>query len=305
WGKRSAPPCEDTATRVCMQRLLGQPEQDGGDDPQGAVGVAALVVAGRQAAELLAAVDQPLHPVPEPVRGPIERAAAPLPPLARDGVADAPPPTVGPLPLPRVAFVSHYPIRPEPRTAAPRAPDRPLLQQPLENRHFVLLARGQHQGQELAVAFRAEMDLRREAALAAPERFGRRVPPLAPAACGCARMTVPSTKWTVQSRCPAASARAWTAASTRSHTPASRQRRKRLYSVDQGPYRSGTSRQGTPVASFQTMPLRIVRWSWLGRPVRGRSGGSSGASSAHCRSVSSWRRMPNSTGPGPGFAHRP
>jgi hypothetical protein len=70
---------------------------------------------------------------------------------------------------------------------------------------------------------------------------------------------VPSTKWTLQSNCPAASAWAWTAAKRRSHCPASRQRRKRLYSVAQEPYRSGTSRQGAPVRSFHRMPLRIRR----------------------------------------------
>jgi hypothetical protein len=151
----------------------------------------------------------------------------------------------------------------------------------------VLLAGRQHQRQQLALALRAEMDLRREAPLAAPERFRRGVPPFAPAACWWARTTVASTKWTVQSNRPAASAWAWTAANRRSHTPAKRQRRKRLYSVAHGPYRSGTSRQGTPVASFQRIPLRIVRWSRLGRPVAGRSGGSRGTSCSHCRSVSS------------------
>src|SRR5215211_315840 len=152
-----------------MQRLPGQPEQNSGDDPQGPIAVAPLVVAGGQAAELLAAVDQPLHAVPQPVRRAIEPAAPALPPLAGDGVADASPPTVRPLPPPRVAFVAHHPLRAEARAAAARAPDGPLLQQPLEDHHFVLLARGQHQGQELAAALRTEMDLRREAALAAPE----------------------------------------------------------------------------------------------------------------------------------------
>ena len=288
-----------------MQRLLRQPQQNSCDDPERAVAVGPLVVASGQAAELLAAVDQPLHSVAQAVRRAIERPAAALRAPTRDGVPNPPAPTVRSMGAPRVAFVAHDAIGPPPGPPAPRAPHGPLFQELLEDRRFVLLAGRQGQRQQLAVALRAEVDLRREAAPAAPERFGRRVPPFAPAACWCARIIVPSTKWTVQSNWPAASAWAWTAASTRSHTPARRQRRKRLYSVDQGPYRSGTSRQGTPVASFHTIPLRIVRWSWLGRPVRGRSGGNSGASWAHCRSVSSWRRMPNSTGARPGFAHRP
>src|SRR5215210_1733815 len=229
-----------------MQRLFRQPEQNRGNDPQGAVAVRALVVAGGQTAELLAPIDQPLDPIPQAVRCPIE---GPTPPAVR---AIAPP---------RVPFVPDHAVGPQPGPPAAGPAHRALLEQLLEHRDFVLLAGGEHQGQQLAAALRAEMDLRREAALAAPERFGRWVPPFAPAACWCARITVPSTKWTVQSSCPAASARAWTAANTRSQTPASRQRRKRLYSVGHGPYRADTSRQGTPVASFQRMPLRIVRWS--------------------------------------------
>lgn len=44
-----------------------------------------------------------------------------------------------------------------------------------------------------------------------------------------------------------------------SQMPASRQRRKRLETVCQGPYRLGTSRQGTPERRIQTMPLSTVR----------------------------------------------
>src|SRR5262245_31394805 len=278
-------------TRVCMQRLRLKPQDRGGDHPEGAVAVAALVVPRGQAAKLLAAVDQPLHPIAQPVGGAVERAPAAFPALVRNGVPDAPSAAVRPIPSAGVPFVADHPVGPQAR-AAPAGPShRALLQQLLEDGGFVLLARGQHQGQQLAAALGAEMDLGREAALGAAERFGRGVPPFAPAACWCARTTVPSTKWTVQSTCPAASAWVWTAANSRSQSPAKRQRRKRLYSVAQAPYRSGTSRQGAPVRSFQRMPLRIVRWSRLGRPVAGRSGGSRGASCSHCRSVSSWRRL--------------
>jgi hypothetical protein len=69
-------------------------------------------------------------------------------------------------------------------------------------------------------------------------------PPCAPAACWCARSTVPSTQCTVQSSCPAAAARRWTAAKIRSQTPPSVQRGKRVYTVGHSPYRPGRSRQG-------------------------------------------------------------
>src|SRR5581483_11448381 len=134
-------------TRVCMQRLLGQPEQNSGDDPEGAVAVGALVVASRQTAELLAAIDQPLHPVPQAVRRAIERPAAALRAPMRDGVPDAPAPTVRSVPAPGVTLVAHDAVGPQPRPAAPWAAHGPLFQELLEHRRLVLLARGQHQGQ--------------------------------------------------------------------------------------------------------------------------------------------------------------
>jgi hypothetical protein len=97
--------------------------------------------------------------------------------------------------------------------------------------------------------------LGREAALALAQRLGFWRPPFAPAACWCARITVPSTTWTLQSTSPAASASCCTAAKIRSQIPAFRQRQNRLYTVDQGPYRSGRSRHGAPVRSRHTMPL--------------------------------------------------
>src|ERR671938_329025 len=138
---------------------ISDPEDNHRNHPEGAVALGALVVAGGQTAELLAAGDQPLHPVAQPVRRAVEAAAPALGPQPGDGVADAAPPAVGAPCAPGVAPVAHY---------APGAP------------------------------------------------------PLAPAACGCARTTVPSTKWTPQSGRPAASAGCCTAASTPSQTPAPR-----------------------------------------------------------------------------------
>src|SRR5215218_9513276 len=161
---------------------ISDPEDNHRNHPEGAVALGALVVARGQGAELLAAGDQPLDPVAQPVRRAVEAASPALGPQPRDGVADAAPAAVGAPCAPGVAAVAHH----------------------------------------------AEMDLGGEAALAAPQRLRFRVPPFAPAACWCARITVPSTKWTPQSSCPAASACCCTAASMPSQTPARRQRRKRV-----------------------------------------------------------------------------
>jgi hypothetical protein len=175
-----------------MSRL--DPEDSHRNRPQGAVAGRALVVAGGQAAVLLTAGDQVLHPVAQAIDGAVERPAPLFIASPWDGVADATPPTVGAADPAGVALVAHDSTRPQARPAPTGATDRPLLQQLLEGGRLVPLARGQHQRQELAAALRAEVDLRREAALALAQRFRRRVPPFAPAACWCARMTVPSTK---------------------------------------------------------------------------------------------------------------
>ncbi len=74
---------------------------------------------------------------------------------------------------------------------------------------------------------------------------------------------------TSQSISPAASALAWAAWSIRSNVPSAAQRRKRVWRLVHGPYRSGTSRQGTPVRNFHTIPLRTIRSSSRGRPSAG------------------------------------
>src|SRR5437016_1274171 len=71
------------------------PEDSACDDPEGTVVVAALVVAGRQRAELLTAGDQVLDPVAQPVDRAVEGAGPALGLAPRDGDADAPPPRAG------------------------------------------------------------------------------------------------------------------------------------------------------------------------------------------------------------------
>jgi hypothetical protein len=51
------------------------------------------------------------------------------------------------------------------------------------------------------------------------------------------------------------------------------------------------SRQGAPVLSIQRIPLTTCRWSRLGLPVRGWSGGSSGSNLCHCSLLKSPRFM--------------
>ncbi|CAM5270007.1 hypothetical protein SALBM217S_00423 [Streptomyces griseoloalbus] len=94
---------------------------------------------------------------------------------------------------------------------------------------------------------------------------------------------------TSHSMSPAASALAWAARSIRSKVPSLAHRRKRVCSVAQEPYRSGTSRQAVPVRNFHTIPLRTVRSSSRLRPRSDR--GSSGCTKAHSASDSSWRRI--------------
>src|SRR5215212_3709916 len=69
--------------------IMFDPEHCHRNYPEGAVALGALVVAGGQAAELLAATNQVLHAVAPPVVRPIEGAAPVLVGLARDGDPNA------------------------------------------------------------------------------------------------------------------------------------------------------------------------------------------------------------------------
>ena len=283
--------------RACMQRRLLEPEDSADNDPEGAVAVGQLLVAGGQAAILFAAGDQPLNDIPLSVGRPVEGASAVLVGLVGDGVAD----TAAAAGLPdlpaAVALVADDALWTAAGPAASRSLDRHPVQQLVEHRRLVRLARRERHRQRLARALRAQVNLGTAAAPAAAERllFG---PPFPLAACWCARIVLPSTNCTSQSSRPSASACCWTAANSRSQTPARRQRRSRLASVGQGPYRSGVSRQGAPVRTFHKMPSMIRRWSSAGRPTRGFWGGSNGANRSHWSFVKSPRFViHNSTDP--------
>src|SRR5215211_113955 len=247
-----------------------------------------LIARGKRAV-LLEAVDQTFDRVALAVGALIEAdAAARFDAAARDDRADVASAQITAGAVPRVRLVADDPRRPG-AGAAPRTADRAGLQQQGQHRPLVAVAGRQAEDERLATPLAAEVDLRRKPALTAPERLIT-APFLAPAACWWARTMVESSRCTDQSRSPAASPAAVSAAKMRSQIPACCQRRKREYTVCHGPYRSGKSRHGAPVRSRQRMPLSTVRWSWLGRPVSGRAGGSNGSSRAHCSSVSSCRR---------------
>ena len=65
-------------------------------------------------------------------------------------------------------------------------------------------------------------------------------------------------------------------------------RRNTAYAVSQGPYRSGTSRQGEPVRARHRIPSKTCRRSLGGRPIFG-IGGNSRSSRSHCATVRSPR----------------
>lgn len=91
---------------------------------------------------------------------------------------------------------------------------RPLADQAVEGGCLVALPRRGDEGDRPALALGPDLDFR--------------VPPLPrprhPEGARCARTVVPSTKRTAQSKCPAASASAWSAANTRSQIPVALQR---------------------------------------------------------------------------------
>jgi transposase len=65
-----------------------------------------------------------------------------------------------------------------------------------------------------------------------------------------------------------------------------------VYTVAHLPYRSGRSRQSAPVPRRQRIPLMICRWSRLGLPTLGFTGGRSACRRSHWASVSSCRLIP-------------
>ncbi len=142
-----------------------------------------LFIARGQAPPLLEPIDQPLHLVPFSVDRAVEWPATALVGLAGDRDADAASPQVRPDLPAAVALVAHDPLRTQAGPPAARPLDRPLRHELREGGRLMALARGEHEGDGLAVALAANVDLGAEAALAPAEGFRRWVPFFAPAAC--------------------------------------------------------------------------------------------------------------------------
>ncbi len=179
------------------------------------------------------------------------------------------------------------------RTGAPTNPHR--IHQPFELRRLVSLSGGDFRGKGQTSAVSNQVQLAAESASRAAQSvvfgllFAPFLPP--PAAARLARIDEPSTHQRSQSIFPSASSRIWSCSRIRSNRPSRCQRPKRSYTVCQGPYRSGRSRQGAPVRSTQTIPFRIVRWSFHGQPRCPLFEGSRSQINSHCASVSSYRRI--------------
>src|SRR5688500_11137874 len=127
------------------------PQDSHRNRPQGAVAGGALVVAGGEAAVLLTAADQPLHPITPAVAGAVEGAGTLFGAQLGAGGADAAPPAVRPPGTPGVALVAHHPVRAQagPTPAGPS--HRALLHQLRKDGRLIALPGRQHQGHRLAV----------------------------------------------------------------------------------------------------------------------------------------------------------
>src|SRR6476620_2079398 len=94
------------------------PEHSERNEPQSPVAGRTLVIAGSEAAVLLAPVDEPLDAVAVPVHRAVERPPARLIAQARERVADAPAPKVATAGAPGVRLVADHPLGPHARPAA-------------------------------------------------------------------------------------------------------------------------------------------------------------------------------------------
>jgi hypothetical protein len=222
----------------------------------------------------------------------------------RDGVTDTPSPQVLPKAMTTVPFVPYKSVGTESRATWPSASHRPLFNQLSDQPLLMPMARRQDESHQFAVALGPNMNLGAQSSPTSTNSFSFGVAFFAPAACWWARTVVPSTKCTVQSMPSSAWLMAWTWARIPSQTPALRHRWNRLYTVGQGPYRSGRSRHGAPVRSTHRMPSITGRSSLRGRPSFARSG-SSGCSFSHCSFVRSPRFIPTRLASSDQFAYTP
>src|SRR3712207_4846059 len=139
-----------------------KPDEDGADVKHGEVVGGTFLVAGRDAPDLLQAVEQALHPVARSISLSVETGTATLVRLGRDHGGDAPAPQVLPRGAARKGLVAHHASGPKARTT-PLAADRAGIEQRRTSDVVVALAPGQVEGDRLAASLSPDVDLGREA----------------------------------------------------------------------------------------------------------------------------------------------
>jgi hypothetical protein len=142
---------------------------------------------------VLHTIDQAFDSIAQAVDGPIKGAGTIFVAASRDGNAHPVASRILADVLAAVGLVADDAPGSQPRPPRTGSFDGTLSHELFESRRFVPLTRGQDECHQLAVAFGSDVDLGAEAALTAAERFRRRVPFFAPAACWCARTMVLST----------------------------------------------------------------------------------------------------------------
>src|SRR5919204_2035358 len=150
--------------------LQPQPH-DRGDLDHGQVVDLALLVPGRDPAELLELVDGALHPVALAVGGPVKARLPRLVRLARNHRPDATTPQVAAHARVAVALVTRHRAGADPRPAPPLALDRAGLHQPAQHRCLVALPGAGQDHHWPAAALHPQVQLGGVAAAAAPQRL--------------------------------------------------------------------------------------------------------------------------------------
>ncbi len=187
------------------------------------------------------------------------------------------------------------------------AVDRAVVQQRLQRNLHMPLASGQHGDDRLAATLGPQLQLGREPALAAPQRFNVCPIPdsLVPARASrvlmgspkreafAAGMTVASTKCRSQSTSPQASASACSASRTRSQTPLPAS--GRTGSIPFLPDHSAAAGRARAFLSGAPMICRSKysdgpQWAALSKASQG---GSNGCKRRHCVSINSLRLTPS------------
>jgi len=142
-----------------------------------------FLVAGGNPSALLEPVDQPFDAVALAVGGAVEARGAALVALAGDHHPNAASAQRLAHWRAAVALVAHQAPRTQPRASATSAFERAPVDQCRERHLVVPLPRGQDEDDRLALALGPDVDFGAEPTARAAERFGRGIPPFAPAAC--------------------------------------------------------------------------------------------------------------------------